>query len=91
MNDNDDFLDICKLHGLVNCLSCRNNFNVNLTANPSDTGDKGWLMHKLVFDRKELDGKIREDLRELVVIDPREAAHGNGKISIKKKNNDFKK
>lgn len=85
---NNLFLDICKLHGLVNCLSCRNNFNINLTANPSDTDDKGWLMHKLVFDRKELDGKIREDLRELVIIDPREAAHGNLKISIKKKNNE---
>ncbi len=65
-------LDICKLHGLLNCLSCKNNFNINLNTSTSDFDEKDWLMHKLVFDRRELDGQVREDLKELVVIDPRD-------------------
>lgn len=65
-------LDICKLHGLLNCLSCKNNFNINLNTETSEFDEKDWLMHKLVFDRRELEGQIREDLKELVVIDPKE-------------------
>ena len=67
-------LDICKLHGLLNCLSCKNTFNVNLNSETADFDEKDWLMHKLVFDRRELEGQVREDLKELVVIDPREQA-----------------
>lgn len=71
-------LDICKLHGLLDCLSCKDTFNVNLNANASDDFDeKDWMMHKLVFDRRELEGQVREDLKELVVIDPREQINKN--------------
>ena len=73
-------LDICKLHGLLNCLSCKNNFNVNLSAETSDFDEKDWFMHKLVFDRRELEGQIREDLKELVVIDPKEQIEKSKKI-----------
>jgi peptidyl-prolyl cis-trans isomerase SDCCAG10 len=64
-------LDICKLHGLLNCLSCKNNFNINLDTENLGFDEEDWLMHKLVFDRRELEGQIREDLKELVVIDPK--------------------
>ncbi len=53
-------VDICKLHGLINCLSCRDTFGVRQPDGPED--EKGWILHKLVFDRRELDTSIREDL-----------------------------
>lgn len=81
-------LDICKLHGLLNCLSCKNNFNINLNTNTADYDEKDWLMHKLVFDRRELEGQVREDLKELVVIDPRDQIEKASKnISRSSKNN----
>lgn len=67
-------LDICKLHGLINCPSCQDTFSVNLNKEAEDFDEKDWMMHKLVFDRCALEGQIRDDLRELVVIDPREQA-----------------
>lgn len=70
-------VDICKLHGLVDCLSCRDTFGIRLSDGPED--EQGWLMHKLVFDRRELDSSIREDLRQLEVIDPREQMKKNVK------------
>lgn len=71
---NKKHLDICKLHGLLNCLSCRDTFNINLNAKDDDQDEKDWMMHKLVFNRRELEGRVRDDLRDLVVIDPREQA-----------------
>lgn len=65
-------LDICKLHGLLNCLSCRDTFNIKLDT--SELDEKDWMLHKLVFDRREIEGKVRADLKDLVVIDPREQA-----------------
>lgn len=82
-------LDMCKLHGLLNCLSCKNNFNVNLNTETLDFDENDWLMHKLVFDRRELEGQVREDLKELVVIDPREdieKSNNNSNKSNKNKN-----
>lgn len=65
-----DTLDICKLHGLVNCLSCRDTFGVK------DDGEteEGWLMHRLVFDKEVGYKELEHDLTNLVVIDPREKA-----------------
>lgn len=66
-------LDICRLHGLLDCLSCRDTFNIGLgTTESENITEKDWMIHKLVFDRRELDGQVREDLKDLVVIDPRE-------------------
>lgn len=76
-------INICKLHGLLNCLSCKNNFNVNLNTETLEFNEKDWLIHKLVFDRRELEGQVREDLKELVVIDPRERVEKSNK-NIKK-------
>ena len=79
-------LDICKLHGLLDCLSCRDTFNINLNASESENNnEKDWMMHKLVFDRRELEGQVREDLKDLVVIDPREQqAQISDKNNLKK-------
>lgn len=85
-NPTKKHLDICKLHGLLNCLSCRDTFNINLNAAESENLDeKDWMMHKLVFDRRELEGQVREDLKDLIVIDPREQ---QAKLSDK---NNYKK
>jgi peptidyl-prolyl cis-trans isomerase SDCCAG10 len=64
-------LEICKLHGLVNCLSCKDTFGVQ---DDNAIGEEGWLMHRLVFDKDSGYKEIREELTNLVVIDPRERA-----------------
>lgn len=61
-------LDICKLHGLVHCLSCRDTFG----RQEEGGGDEGWLMHRLVFDKEHGYRELRAELDTLVVIDPRE-------------------
>ena len=73
-------MDICKLHGLVDCLSCRDTFGVRADLKEED--EEGWMLHRLVFDRRQIDESIKEDLRQLMVIDPREQAQ---KLGIKKK------
>lgn len=65
-------LEICKLHGLVNCLSCKDTFGVD--DETGAIGEEGWLMHRLVFDKDTGYKEIREELTNLVVIDPRERA-----------------
>lgn len=64
-------LEICKLHGLVNCLSCKDTFGMQ---DDNAIGEEGWLMHRLVFDKDSGYKEIREELTNLVVIDPRERA-----------------
>lgn len=76
-------LDICKLHGLVDCLSCRDTFGVRMED--ADEKEDGWMMHRLVFDRQQLDKSIRADLQQLVVIDPREQSDRLFKQQQKKK------
>lgn len=65
-------LDICKLHGLANCGSCRDTFGQKHDDDGID--DEGWLIHRLVFDRESGYREMRHDLDNLVVIDPRERA-----------------
>lgn len=60
-------VDLCKLHGLLNCLSCKDTFG--LADGPQS--EEGWMLHRLVFDRAELDSSVRSDLQQLVVIDPK--------------------
>lgn len=63
-------LDICKLHGLVNCQSCRDTFG----GAKEDGTEEGWLMHRLVFDKDAGYRELRADLDQLQVIDPRARA-----------------
>ena len=60
-------VDLCKLHGLLNCLSCKDTFGLE----DGPQSEEGWMLHRLVFDRAELDNSIRSDLQQLVVIDPK--------------------
>lgn len=64
-------LEICKLHGLVNCLSCKDTFG---RQEDGVVTEEGWLMHRLVFDKEVGYREIREELTNLVVIDPKEKA-----------------
>lgn len=66
-------LEICRLHGLVGCRSCRDTFGLSKPAgDDEDAGEEGWLMHRLVFDRESGYRSLRQDLDGLQVIDPRE-------------------
>lgn len=70
-------LEICKLHGLVCCESCRDTFGV---AMPGDVeGEEGWLLHRLVFDQEAGYRDARVALDQLQVIDPRDRAQQFGK------------
>lgn len=70
-------VQLCKLHGLHNCGSCRDAFGLNpilSTNNDNDMEDRDgsseWMMHRLVFDKTRVDHQIKRDLKELVVLDP---------------------
>lgn len=62
-------LDICKLHGLVGCESCRDTFG---GSRGGEESEEGWLMHRLVFDKDAGYREMRADLDQLKVIDPRD-------------------
>ncbi|CAG8553827.1 5889_t:CDS:2, partial [Paraglomus occultum] len=66
-----DDTELCSLHSVPNCLSCRDTFG---QSKATDT-DEGWLSHKLVFE-KDYKGKDlmqrRDDPNDYVVIDPLE-------------------
>lgn len=62
-------LDICKLHGLVGCESCRSTFG---GPTGSEETEEGWLIHRLVFDKEAGYREMRADLDQLKVIDPRD-------------------
>lgn len=62
-------LEICKLHGLVGCESCRDTFGGKLQKEGTEDG---WLMHRLVFDKDAGYREMRSDLDSLAVIDPRD-------------------
>ncbi|CAG8510451.1 3534_t:CDS:2, partial [Racocetra fulgida] len=63
--------ELCMLHSVPNCLSCRDTFGQPQTE---DT-DEGWLSHRLVFE-KDYRGKDlmqrRDDPDDYIVIDPLE-------------------
>lgn len=70
-NEQDVVVRLCKLHGLVECQSCH-------TLQPpinNEDGEVGWMTHRLHFADSEYSRSIREhqrqDLQDLVVIDPR--------------------
>ena len=76
--------EVCDLHFIVNCESCRswennnNNNNENANGNGEEENESGWLTHQLRFGKdtlgKDLSWKREhpDDVDSLMVIDPRE-------------------
>ena len=56
----------CSLHGVPGCKSCRDTFGQS-----EETSDKGWMAHRLKFEKTPGVKDARNDPNELVVIDPR--------------------
>ena len=77
-NDNEDEAELCDLHFIANCQSCKTWDNeLSNNANGPDDDNEGWMSHALSFEKdrlgKDLNWK-RKNEEELVVIDPREKA-----------------
>lgn len=74
--DNDEEAELCDLHFIANCQSCKS-WNEQAAGEESDDGDRGWMSHALSFEKdrlgKDLTFKKKAE-EELVVIDPREKA-----------------
>ena len=71
-------VEICKLHGLAACGSCRDTFGMRNRSDDSSI-ESNWMMHRLVFNPMAALGPRQENLHlkdndELVVIDPLKAA-----------------
>ena len=77
-NDNEDEAELCDLHFIANCQSCKSWDNeLSNNANGPDDDNEGWMSHALTFEKdrlgKDLNWKKKNE-EELVVIDPREKA-----------------
>lgn len=77
-NNDDDEAELCDLHFIANCQSCRSWDNeLSNNANGQDDDNEGWMSHALSFEKdrlgKDLNWKKKNE-EELVVIDPREKA-----------------
>ena len=77
-NENEDEAELCDLHFIANCQSCKSWDNeLSNNANGPDDDNEGWMSHALSFEKdrlgKDLNWKKKNE-EELVVIDPREKA-----------------
>ena len=77
-NDGEDEAELCDLHFIANCQSCKSWDNgLSNNANGPDDDNEGWMSHALSFEKdrlgKDLNWKKKNE-EELVVIDPREKA-----------------
>lgn len=77
-NNDEDEAELCDLHFIANCQSCRSWDNeLSNNANGQDDDHEGWMSHALSFEKdrlgKDLNWKKKNE-EELVVIDPREKA-----------------
>ncbi|EAW14930.1 putative peptidyl-prolyl cis-trans isomerase [Aspergillus clavatus NRRL 1] len=74
----DEEAQLCDLHFIANCQSCRSWDDPGAAETAADEDDRNWLSHELRFGKdmlgKDLNWKREhpEDLDSLVVIDPRE-------------------
>ena len=86
--NNDEEAELCDLHFIANCQSCKS-WNEHGAGEESDDGDRGWMSHALSFEKdrlgKDLTFKKKAE-EELVVIDPREKAMSIKEVErVKKK------
>ncbi|KAK5167537.1 Peptidyl-prolyl isomerase cwc27 [Saxophila tyrrhenica] len=77
----DEEADLCDLHFIANCQSCRNWDEENkpdAEAEADGEDDGGWMAHSLTFAKDTLgkDLEWRRKMEEIEVIDPREKARG---------------
>ncbi|KAF7113761.1 hypothetical protein CNMCM5793_004816 [Aspergillus hiratsukae] len=82
----DEEAQLCDLHFIANCQSCKSWDDTGAGAGAAETGtgtaaaddDRGWLTHELHFGKDMLGKDLRwkrehpDDVDSLVVIDPRE-------------------
>ncbi|KAJ5247611.1 hypothetical protein N7468_002594 [Penicillium chermesinum] len=74
----DEEAQLCDLHFIANCQSCKAWDDPEAAENDDDDEDDGWLSHELRFGKdalgKDLNWKKdhRDDIDSLMVIDPRE-------------------
>ncbi|KAL9128757.1 MAG: hypothetical protein Q9217_002636 [Psora testacea] len=78
--DNDEEAELCDLHFIANCQSCKSwDQHPSGTAEAKDEDDNGWMSHALSFEKDRLGKDLtwkRKNEEELVVIDPREKEKG---------------
>ncbi|MCJ1284252.1 Peptidyl-prolyl isomerase cwc27 [Xylographa opegraphella] len=78
INEDDDEAQLCDLHFITNCQSCRSwDKALEEAADDEDNDDGAWMSHALSFEKDRLGKDLtwkRKMEEELVVIDPREKA-----------------
>ena len=78
--DNDDEAELCDLHFIANCQSCKSwDQHFSGDAEGKEDDDSGWMSHALSFEKDRLGKDLtwkRKNEEELVVIDPREKEKG---------------
>lgn len=75
--EDDEEANLCDLHFIANCQSCKSWDTHVEGADPEEDDDRGWMSHALSFkaDRLGKDLNYRKKAEEeMVVIDPREKA-----------------
>lgn len=71
----DDDANLCDLHFIPNCQSCKKWDDEDAGEKSDEEGDTGWMSHRLTFEKDRLGKSLewkRQNEKELVVIDPRE-------------------
>ena len=75
---NDDEAELCDLHFIASCQSCRSwDQHMSGDADAKDDDENGWMSHALSFEQDRLGKDLtwkKKNEEELVVIDPREKA-----------------
>ncbi|MCJ1407705.1 Peptidyl-prolyl isomerase cwc27 [Ptychographa xylographoides] len=77
LTEDDEEAQLCDLHFIVNCQSCKSWDKENNAEEGDDDEDKNWMSHALSFEKDRLGKDLtwkRKNEDELVVIDPREKA-----------------
>ena len=74
--DEDEEADLCDLHFIANCQSCKAWNDPAVDGEEEDDGAGDWMSHKLSFAKDTLgkDLEWKKQMEEFEVIDPREKA-----------------
>ena len=77
-DDNGDEGEVCDLHFIANCQSCKSwEKDVGAGAEDKEDDNEAWMSHALSFEKDRLGKDLtwkKKNEEELVVIDPREKA-----------------